>query len=338
VSLDAVVWAALALTAAGSLCTYVLAVRRLYLVRSDLRHRAGEERLRTVAVALAEGDLPQADDPAEEDVELIAELLARYSRHLTGEARSNIARFFERHGLVEREISHLQDRAAWRRARAAFLLGDVCSLRALEPLLRALQDPSREVRSAAARSLGRLGSGDAVEPLVLALVERRVPRAVGGQALLTLGAEALQPLRPLAVHPEAEVRATAAELVGLLGEPGDAGLLIGRLRDSSAEVRAKAARALGRLGAEEAAMELRAVLGDRIGFVRANAAVALGLVGDRASASALLDVARSDEFDPAQAAARALARLYPQMLWSAARDRTSGPHLAEAADLTAAAG
>lgn len=335
-SLSALVWAALAITAAGSLSAYLLSVRRIYLVRSDRRHLAGQERLALVAVELADGELPEAE-LTEADVELVAELLARYSRQLTGAARSNIADFFECHGLVGREVSHLADRRSWRRARAAFLLGDMSSPQALDPLLAALDDPSREVRSAAARSLGLLGSGQAVEPLVHALVERRVPRAIGGQALLMLGSEALGPLRPLLLHAEPDVRAAAVELVGLLGDPADARLLTGRLRDSAAEVRAKAARALGRLGAEEATAELREALRDRIGFVRANAAVALGLVGDRASASALLEVARSDEFDPAQAAARALSRLYPQLLWSAARERTSGPHLAEAADLTAAA-
>ncbi|MGH3053233.1 MAG: HEAT repeat domain-containing protein [Gaiellaceae bacterium] len=335
-SLTALVWAALAITAAGSLSAYLLSLRRIYLVRSDRRHLAGQERLALVAVQLADGELPEAE-LTEADVELVAELLARYSRQLTGAARFNIADFFECHGLVGREISHLADRRSWRRARAAFLLGDMSSPQALDPLLAALDDPSREVRSAAARSLGFLGSGQAVEPLVHALVERRVPRAIGGQALLTLGSEALGPLRPLVLHAEPDVRAAAVELVGLFGDPGDARLLTGRLRDSAAEVRAKAARALGRLGAEEATAELREALSDRIGFVRANAAVALGLVGDRASSSALLEVARSDEFDPAQAAARALSRLYPQLLWSAARERTSGPHLAEAADLTAVA-
>lgn len=335
-SVGALVWAALTLTAVGSLSAYLLSVRRIYLMRSDRRHRAGEERLTKVAAGLADGELP-AGELTEADVELVAELLARYSRQLTGDARSNIADFFEGHGLVSREVSHLDDRRSWRRARAAFLLGDMGSQQALDPLLGALEDSTREVRSAAARSLGLLGSDQAVQPLVHALVERRVPRAVGGQALLTLGAEALGPLRPLLIHAEPDVRAAAVELIGLLGDPGDAKLLLARLRDSAAEVRAKAARALGRLGAEEATVELREALRDRIGFVRANAAVALGLVGDRASASALLEVARSDEFDPAQAAARALSRLYPQLLWSAARDRTSGPHLAEAADLTAAA-
>lgn len=335
-TLDAVVWAALTLTAAGSLCVYLLALRRLYLMRSERRRRAGEERLTNVAAALADGDRGQRDSLSEPELELVAELLTRYSRQLTGEARSNIAAFFERHGLVAREIAHLHHRHPWRRARAAFLLGDMCSPQALAPLLGALEDSSRDVRSAAARSLGHLGSRAAVEPLVRALVERRVPRAVGGQALLNLGSEALDPLRPLVLDAEAGIRATAVELVGLLGDAADARLLTSRLRDSAAEVRAKAARALGRLGADEATIDLREALGDRIAFVRANAAVALSLVGDRASAPALLEVARNDEFDPAQAAARALSRLYPEFLWSAARDRTSGPHLAEAADLTAA--
>jgi hypothetical protein len=139
VSLSALVWAALAITAAGSLSAYLLSVRRIYLVRVDRRHLAGQERLALVAAQLADGELPEAE-LTEADVELVAELLARYSRQLTGAARSNIADFFECHGLVGREISHLADRRSWRRARAAFLLGDMSSPQALAPLLAALAE------------------------------------------------------------------------------------------------------------------------------------------------------------------------------------------------------
>jgi HEAT repeat protein len=125
------------------------------------------------------------------------------------------------------------------------------------------------------------------------------------------------------------------ELIGLVGDAADAPLVSEGLHDSSAEVRAKATRALGRLGAAEAAAELRATLDDRIPYVRATAAIALGMIGDRDAAAALLAQAREDQFDPAQAAARALARIDTRLLWESARRLGQGPHVAEAADLTA---
>jgi HEAT repeat protein len=131
------------------------------------------------------------------------------------------------------------------------------------------------------------------------------------------------------------VRAVAIELLGLVGEAADAALVASHLRDTAAEVRAKAGRAVGRLGAEEAVTTLRETLGDRIPFVRATTAIALGMLADRQAGPALLEQARSDDFDPAHAAAYALASADPALLWDAARRLGQGPHVAEAADVTA---
>ena len=209
----------------------------------------------------------------------------------------------------------------------------MASRAAVTPLVAALGDPAREVRAAAARSLRRLGVAEAVEPLVYALAERRVPRAVGGQALLAVGPGALPALRELETRADPDVRVLAVELVGLLGDASDAPLLAGRLDDSWAEVRAKAGRALGRVGADDAAAELRATLDDRIPFVRVNAATALGMIGDRHAVPALLAEARSRHFDAARAAAAALARIDPDAACAAAAEDGSTIHLREACDL-----
>ena len=331
----AVAWGAAALTGASLLLVLVIAGRRIVFAHEDERRRRAEDRLRPVALALVSGEELGEQALTEEDAVTVASLLARYARQLAGSARENVAAYFERHGYVEREVSRLRDRHDWRRARAAYTLGDMGSQRAVEPLLRALGDESRAVRAAAGRSLGRLEAVDAVAPLVAALVEGRVPRAVAGNALLSIGPSSLPRLRALAGHPDAETRTVVIELIGLLGDAADAPLVSEGLRDSSAEVRAKATRALGRLGAAAAAGELRAALDDRIPFVRATAAIALGMIGDRDAAPALLAQARTDEFDPGQAAARALAQVDTPLLWDAARRLGQGPHVAEAADLTA---
>jgi HEAT repeat protein len=302
-----------------------------------MRHRQdAEARLRPLAFALLEdGTAPGIDEPR--DAEVMAAMLVRYSQRLRGDARAELAAYFERSGAVERELARLDDRRPWRRAAAAHTLGDMGSRRAIPALLGALGDLDRDVRAAAARSLGRLRADLAAEPLVKALVREEVPRGVAAHALLELGEAALPSLRGLALHDDPAVREAAVDLLGLLGGAGDASLVVVRLRDSAAEVRASAARALGRLAAEDAARHVQAALADRIPFVRAAAATALASIGDRGAAHDLLKVARTDRYEPAQAAARALARVDPASLLAAAKSG-AGEHVAEAADRVAAGG
>jgi HEAT repeat protein len=232
-------------------------------------------------------------------------------------------------GALDRARGDLQARASWRRALAAYALGDMASRSSVGDLVGALDDESRDVRAAAARSLGRLGAVDAVKPLLLAQAERRVPRTVVGQALLAIDQPAVPALLLLADADGADTRAGAVELVGLIGGGSEGRVVVGALRDASAEVRAQAARALGRLGAGDAAAALRIALDDRIEFVRAAAAEALGEIGDDAALEALVEMAERDGFDAARAAAHAVVRIDP----SAATH--GGPFLVEAIDMAA---
>jgi len=331
-------WGAAALAVCGWVSVCALAVRRFVLVRLERRRGKAELRLRRVALALLEGESVDLTDLNGDDADVLATVLGRFGRNLRGATTARIASFFERQGEVYRQLEALGSRRPWRRATAAFVLGDMGSRQGIASLRAALDDPDLAVRSAAARSLGRLGEPTAVEPLVQALAERRIPRSVAGQALLAIGEPALPVLRNLVRAPEPEARGLAVELVGLLGAASDGAELVGRLRDSSAEVRANAAHALGKLGAEEGAAELRGALGDRIPFVRAAVARALGVVGDADVVPELLQVAREDSFDPARAAAGAAARLDPAAVRYAAAVPGAGPHLHEAADLVEMAG
>ena len=76
-------------------------------------------------------------------------------------------------------------------------------------------------------------------------------------------------------------------------------------------MRAAAARALGRIGTRRAAAGLRDALNDPAPFVRTAAAHALGRIGDRDAFDALVRQASEDDYDPAQAAAQALAAIDP---------------------------
>jgi HEAT repeat protein len=223
----------------------------------------------------------------------------------------------------------------WRRAAAAYRLGDMGRPEAAPALLAALDDRKRPVRAAAARSLGRLRIVDAAKPLVETLVSGQVPNGIAGQALVALGPAALPELRAIAEHPSHRLRATAITLVGLVGDSTDSPLAVRCcLGDPSADVRAAAAESLARIGGPPAEPALRSALDDRIPFVRAEAAVAVGAIRSREAVPRLLEMARADAFRPARAAAQAVARISPTELVAAAGEPDAGPHLHEAADLS----
>ena len=326
---------ALVLAVLSVLFLVVLAVRRMLLGVSERRRAELEAELRPVALAVVEEGEPPSGLSARAETEL-ARILGRYARGLRGDAKERIARYFERSGALDECVRRLQHRRGWARAEAAYTLGAMGSTRAVEPLLAALADDDRDVRSAAAHSLGRLGAVDAVEPLLAALEGRRIPHAIVRDALLELGDDSVPRLLGLVDHPNAAERATAVELVGRLGDASDGRRLVECLIDTSAEVRAQAALALGRLGAEDAAAAVRELLGDRIPFVRAAAAESLGLLSDDDAVEGLVFQAQRDDFEPARAAAEALARIAPSRVSrEAVEPDRAGPHLVEAADLLA---
>ncbi|MDX6468512.1 MAG: hypothetical protein QOF75_315 [Gaiellaceae bacterium] len=333
--IEALTWLSVGLGALGALLTLALALRRLMLAREARGREEGEARLLPLALGLLEGEMGASAALSPGDARMLAAVLARLGRRLQGDSNARIAAYLESTGGISEEIAALSDRYFWRRATAAFVLGDMGSSRAVPPLLRALGDPHRDVRSAAARSLGRLRALDSVEPLVDAFAHVRIPRAVVGAALLAIGPDATPRLRGLATGQEVEVRAAAIELIGLLGDMSAGALVTEALTDPAAEVRAKAAQAAARIGAAAAAAGLKEALDDRIPFVRAAAATALGMIGGPGVAESLLAVARDDTFEPAHAAARALARIDPPELAAAAAREGAGPHVDEAADLAA---
>ncbi len=325
----------LAFVVAALLLLVMLVIRRTVLARRDRRYAEAERRVRPLAIALVEGQHSERPTLSSADQAVLAEVLRRYSRKLTGGADARVAAYFAGTPAVRTAVHELRARRMWRRAAAAYRLGDMANPEVAPELLRALDDGRRPVRAAAARSLGRLGIVDAALPLVEALVSGRVPNGVAGQALVELGPAAVPELRRIAAHPEPQVRAAAVTLIGLVGGSRDAQLAVHGLEDSSADVRRAAAETLGRIGGPTAERPLRSALDDRIHFVRAAAATALGTLRSASAVPQLLDMARTDRFRPARAAAEALARIAPHELAAAAAAPGAGPHLHEAADLKA---
>jgi HEAT repeat protein len=325
------VLAMVVLAFAATILVVVIVTRRLVVARR--KQRAIEERLTPAALALTFESSSELAVLSKRDAVVFATLLGRFSSRLRGGSRERIARHFETQGNVRDAIDALSNRRSWRRAAAADLLGDMGSPEAVPALLAALNDGARDVRSAAARSLGRLGATEAVGPLVGALSSGLIPRGIVGHSVLMLGPGAVPGLVTLLAHDNPDVRATAAELIGLLGGAGEEEHLLGRLGDTSAAVRGQAAMALGRLGGAEAYGGLDGTLADGTPHVRAAAAEALGLIGDQRAFPVLLAVARDDAFEPARAAAHALGRLAPELLQEAAQEPGAGPFVREAAQM-----
>jgi HEAT repeats len=311
----------------------VLVVRRWLVVARQRRHDTLVAELRRPAIELIESDSSGGPPRVGHDERIVfAGLLANYARQLRGVSRERIVAYFETSGAVADERARLSSGRAWRRAAAAFALGDMGSIHAVPDLLRALDDADRDVRTAATRSLGRVGATEAIGSLVAAGVDGRVPRDIANLALLDIGPPAVPELVALTQHTEPAVRASAVELLGLVGAAGDAEPVLDLLTDPAAPVRVAAATALGRLGAGQARDALMNALDDRVPTVRVAAATALGGIGGRQASAALLPVARNDTFDAARAAAEALGRIDPGLVVRAAAEPGASAHLVEAAD------
>ena len=312
-----------------------LTIRRIALDRRARLYATAERRVRPIAILMVEGENRERPMLPAGDQAVLADVLGRYARRLTGEADRRIAEYFRGSAALEQSLRELGSRRTWRRASAAYRLGDMGCEEATPGLLAALDDRKRAVRAAAARSLGRLEVVDAAKPLVEALVSGRVPNGVAGEALVELGPAAVPELRAIAEHPSYQLRATAIALLGRVGDTGDSSLAVKCLADPSADVRAAAAATLGRIGGPATEAALRSALDDRIPYVRARAAASLGVIGSREALPRLLEIARGDRFRPARAAAQAVARISPKALAAAAEEPGAGPHLHEAADLSA---
>lgn len=315
------------------ICVVVVVMLAHRLADSRHDYSDAEARLESTAMEIAFGD--RVTPVAAGDVAVLSGLLRRYSTRVNGEAGDRVNSWLLRHGRVGLELDRLTHRHSWRRATAAYLLGDMGAVVADAALMTALEDSAAEVRAAAARSLGRLKVAPAVPALVAALEAGTIPRGIAAYALYQIGTPSIPSLLALLASDDSFVRSTAAELVGLLGDANHASLLLGLADDTDPSVRAQAARALGRLGAASVFATLASLLEDDDDEVQAAAAQALGSLSDPRASRLLLKMADEAAFSPGRAAASALGRIDRDLLARAAGRHDASPHLRAAADTAA---
>lgn len=158
-------------------------------------------------------------------------------------------------------IIALKDKDSSVRMHAAFALGEIRDIRAVEPLNETIKDKDHDVRMRVVNALGKILDNRSVEPLIAALKDK---------------------------YPG--VRIEAAFLLGFLNDKRATEPLISALNDKVLLVRRYAAMSLVNIGDARAVEPLRKLLNDKDSNTRVCAASALGKIKDKKSAESLIGV------------------------------------------------
>lgn len=186
---------------------------------------------------------------------------------------------------VESLIKALDDKDEEVRWKSTWALGNIRDRRAVEPLIYLLSDKSWTVRRFAASALGKIGDERAVESLIESLNDEEWHvRKYAADALGKIGDERAVPSLMKTLHDEdGDVKWKAVVALGKM-KSGAVEPLIELLKNEDWHIRGTAAEALGRIGDKTAVKPLINILvgwsRDRNKYVRGRAAEALGRIGD----------------------------------------------------------
>jgi len=227
--------------------------------------------------------------------------------------KANLARVFNRAGLLDKYLEALREGKSWMvRANAAEKLGRIGHSRGAPELVATIRDSTedREVKNIAVRALAKIQDERAVQPLIEVLGESDL---ASGQPL----ADAIGQFGDMAVDPLIEVlswsrkegqRFWAARILGQLGSTRAEGALRTALGDHSARVRSASADSLGLIGGSTGVGTLCRLLlvEDPVPEVRAAAAQALGKVADERALTPLKESLADLEYAARRRAMEAL--------------------------------
>ncbi|MHC4598348.1 MAG: HEAT repeat domain-containing protein, partial [Planctomycetota bacterium] len=208
---------------------------------------------------------------------------------------------------VESLLEALESETAYKRKSAVEILGRIGDERAVDALLKRLEDPDREVRIRARYALREIGSG--VFDAALPLLNRDDPELrVAGVVILAVckRPEAVTALtRVLAEDGEEEVRCRAAEALGEIGDPGAIEPLLEALGDEKRRVASNAAEALAQIGSE-AISRLEERIENESGQRRFYAVLSLARMRVPQAIEPLIEAMGHDDADFRRDASRAL--------------------------------
>jgi len=180
-------------------------------------------------------------------------------------------------------------------------LGQIGDIRAVEPLLKALESEDRWIRRSAARALEEMNDERVIQPLMWHLLEENEEdaevRRSSARALARMRRlEAIESLAQALKDSSLGVRLEAGYALGRIGEPAIDVLRKAR-NDADSRVRDSAVAALGNIGGSSARSEVVSVLRDENeeSTVKLTAIQALNKIGDSESIAELERVAETGE-------------------------------------------
>lgn len=314
--LDAIRFATLAVLVANTLCVAGLIVLKAVNRSRRLRKEAAKSshmRLISRHVSFDHCTDPIPDDAASDPAFL--EALVDVRNALAGNELERLERIMDRHGVVDRQVAHLQaEFPRARRLQAAMALAELGGHSTAPVLVAHLDDREPEVRVQAARGLARMRWTPAIDEIVSRFgTETPWVRSRFADTLVGFGSAATGPLvayvrinhrhetvgpvaairnlaaigddqavRPLmellGTDPATEVRIATIEALGLLANPMSAPALRAEARHADWRIRAKAATALGELRDTGSLDLLANSLTDPAWWVRRNSAAALAAI------------------------------------------------------------
>ena len=169
------------------------------------------------------------------------------------------------------------------RVAAVEALGRIGSQETVDILSRASsEDPDSGVRKTAMAALRRLSAGSITQPIQALSGNDLGERIRAVSQLLEQGKAATLPLTELLTNAEPTLRASAAEVLGTLGDTSALSALTAALADTDDRVRLSATTALGRIKHARSAQALTCLLGDQDDKVAAAAACGLENLGELA--------------------------------------------------------
>lgn len=237
---------------------------------------------------------------------------------LKGAEKERMMRLAADMGLVERYLGDLRSRRRWRRAKAVENLGYFGGPAVAGAVAGLLSDGDETVRAVAARALARLGTDDAVRALAHTLdAPSELTRLRVAENLERIGTPAIGPLvEALAANgsgTDAYGAVLAARVLGHLRAAPARDALLGVLdTHEDDELRAEAAQALGLIGVPDDVPELLNASYDRAWMVRAQVAIALGAIGEVSVLRRLKELASDEAWWVCRNACSALANMGPR--------------------------
>lgn len=212
---------------------------------------------------------------------------------------------------VQFMIERLQNGNESERLSAAWALGQSGQADAVPELSRAArEDADTSVRINAIAALAALGGAEIEQDLLAFLDDAEAEvQAAGLRGLADEKfAAAAARVGQLLVE-NVELRGTAADVLGKMGNPDAVPFLQQVADDADSDVRTRIAFALGKLADPQAVPTLIDLLQDPEWSVRANAAQALGMIGDSSARNALEDMRKDPHSSVRDASADALEKL-----------------------------